>query len=118
MGALKLKDSSFQNVNLVQEVTEKQQLLADELKEDLSNQLKNTISYAMMMIHNDNPPPSMLDTITSQGNAIPSINSVASTITLDTLITTIQDLKKDITTLKGSRNNTINKEINPRTGKP
>ena len=72
----------------------------------------------MMMMHNDNPTPSMSDTITSQGNATPSINSVASSITMDTLLTTIQDLKKEITTLKGSRNNTINKEINPRTGKP
>ena len=120
VGVLKLRDTTLQNVNLIQEVTNKQQVLAEELKLDLSNQLKTSISDAMMMLqYNEGTPPPLTGTIESITSTTPSINSATSTITMDTLLTTIQDLKKEITSLISSKLPTpTNKYINPRTDKP
>jgi len=67
----------------------------------------------------ENPSSSLPDTTISTDG---SINSATSTLTLESLMTTIQDLKKEITSLKSNNSSrsdsTTNKDINPRTGKP
>ena len=118
VGALKMRDTTLQNMNLIQEVTDKQQMLADELREDLNTQLKNTISDAMMLLNtSDEQPTNFSESLSSPNMSTPSANSVTSTITMESLFATIQDLKNEITSLKNSKND-VNNEINPRTGKP
>lgn len=117
VGALKIQDSTLNQANIVSELVENQQQLAQNLRDDISTQLKNTVTEAMLMFQqqddqNDSLPNNVISTDTS-------INSTTSTITLETLMSTIQDLKKEITTLKSNKsNNTTNRDINPRTGKP
>lgn len=120
VGALKIQDSTFNQANIVTELVENQQQFAQDLRDDLSSQLKNTVAEAMLMFQQyENPSSSLPDTTISTDG---SINSATSTLTLESLMTTIQDLKKEITSLKSNNSSrsdsTTNKDINPRTGKP
>ena len=114
VGALKIQDSSLNQANIVQELATQQQALAQNLREDFSTQLQTTIQDAMNMFQQPTVPPPLADTSSSNQ----SLNSTTSTLTLDTLMTTIQDLKKEISTLKNSTTNKDTSDINPRTGKP
>ena len=120
VGALKIQDSSLNQANIVQELATQQQALAQNLREDFSTQLQTTIQDAMNMFQQQEPfqqptvPPPLTDTSSSNQ----SLNSTTSTLTLDTLMTTIQDLKKEISSLKNSTTNKDTSDINPRTGKP
>ena len=120
MGALKIQDSSLNQANIVQELATQQLVLAQNLREDFSTQLQTTIQDVMNMFQQPVPfqqptvPPPLTDTSSSNQ----SLNSTTSTLTLDTLMTTIQDLKKEISTLKNSTTNKDTSDINPRTGKP
>ena len=118
VGALSMRDSSLQNVNLIKQVTDKQQQLADELRTDLSLQLKNTISDAIMYLHNtDSQSTSEDENLTSTTISTPSANSVTSNITMESLYTTIQNLQNDIKKLKTPKM-IRDTDINVKTGKP
>ena len=121
VGALKIQDSTLNQANLIQEINEQQQDLIASLKNDINNQFRSTIADAIMMLqqqnHND-IGPDITNTSSSD-----SANSVTSNITLDTLLSTIKDLKAELTTIKSSQQTcppvvSNNDEINPRRGKP
>ena len=117
VGALKIRDSNINNVNLINEVTEKQQLLADEIREEFSNQLKSTIADAMLMLQvPNNIPPSQTDISSTTNDSTHSVNTLS---TMKSMISTIQELKNEIASLKANSNNkNIDPNINPKTGKP
>ena len=89
-------------------------MLVDSLRADMNNQLQSTLVDAMLMFQQHDPPIPEVASTTSG-----SANSMASSITLDTLINTIKGLQHDITTLENTPSTPpSNSEINPKTGKP
>ena len=115
VGALKLQDSTLNQANIVSELVENQQQLAKNLRDDISTQLRNTVTEAMLMFEQQDDQSDSINVISTHN----SINSTTSTLTLETLMPAIQGLKKEITSLKSNKsNNTTNRDINPRTGKP
>ena len=114
VGALKLRDVNLNNVNFIREVTDKQQELADSMREEFSNQLKSSIADAMLMLQvTDNTPSTYTEPSSSSNESANSINTLS---TMESMISTIQDLKKEIANLKASK--PTNPDVNPKTGKP
>ena len=114
VGALKLRDVNLNNVNFIREVTDKQQELADSMREEFSNQLKSSIADAMLMLQvTDNTPSTYTEPSSSSNESANSINTLS---TMESMISTIQELKKEIANLKASK--PTNPDVNPKTGKP
>ena len=114
VGALKIQDSNLNNINLINEVTENQQTLANEMREEFSNQLKSTIADAMLMLQvPNNIPPLQTDISSATNDSSHSLNTLS---TMESMISTIQELKKEIASLKATKN--VDPTINPKTGKP
>ena len=120
VGALKIQDSTLNQANLIQEINQQQEDLVTTLKTEITNQFRSTIADAMMMMQQGQQIDSVLPMAATA--SIDSANSVISAITLDTLMSTIKDLKAEVKSLHSNKStqlqNTNNDEINPRTGKP
>ena len=102
-------------------MTDHQENLVSNLKEDLNNQLKSSIVDAMMIFQQfDPPPPSLAETSASSESA----NFVTSTLIMETLLSHVKDLQKELSVLKAIPQHTphpsppvTNPDINPKTGK-
>ncbi len=119
VGALTIEDSSLHHqANLVQELARNQQAPVQDLKHDLTEQIKTNMVDAMLLLQQ---APSLTDTDSSSSIATDSINSMATNSTLTTILSSMKNLEQEIQRLKNSgptsTTDTTNSTINPRTGK-
>ena len=117
VGALTINNSSINSANMLQDITSNQEAIAEDLRLTLANQLQTSIAEAMAVFQCQQPPPPAA-AVTDDTNS--SLNSAVSSVTMDTLLNTINELKREVTALKNTPTPTPanpNKDINPRTGK-
>ena len=112
VGAHSVKISTINQASMILEMNNHQQELVNNLREDINNQFKSSLADAMMMFQ-------QFDTVSdSQYTLSGSVNLMTSTVTMDTLISTIKSLKDEITTMKTCTPTTStvtnNPEMNPR----
>ena len=115
VGALTIHDSSINSAHMLQDITATQEAIAEDLRQTLADQLQTSIAEAMAMFQGQQSIP---PTTTTTDETTSTMNSVNSSITMDTLLQTINDLKREVLTLKSTpTTTTTNKDINPRTGR-
>ena len=120
VGALTIEESSFHQVNLMNELTAKHEDMIKTIKQDLNEQIKTNMSETMLMMQQMEANPPQLVATDTESNATDSINSITLASTITSLLTSIKSLQEEIKDLKATSQPKpvpVDKTINPRTGK-
>jgi len=123
VGALAIKDSELHYANMVKDVTDHQEKMAEDIKSTLQDQLNTSLLEALMVTQSQSMP-----SLEEMSNVTPpSINSASSSSTIESLLTIIKNLENKVDNLTvnaaGKNGNNLqnynsNKDlINPKTGK-
>ena len=119
VGALSIENSYLNQLNLMNELANKQEGMLESLKDDLNEQIKTNIYETMLTMQQmDMQPPSLVAS-EIESNTSDSLNSLTSASTVTTLISTMKSLQQEMKELKQvqQRKPVVDKTINPRTGK-
>ena len=105
VGALSIQESTFYQVNMIQQVLTQQAELQDNLQTLIDHQVKESLLAALSDFTSSNEPP--------QEEVINNITKKSTNATTTTLLQMIEKLSTKVDDLKRQ----TNKDINPRTGK-